>query len=318
MTLTKTGRCLEVNVVAYGSALAAATSTGATSLSLVSVADFAEEGSGVATFVDPADDVTEWIVYYTAKDEATNTLTLGIPLPADVDADTFLSVYPVSSEKVAQVKFDDTDKASPCAVHHSMRDRLAEGVREPDEQEAVEVTVTSSGAAELVNIFGESPVVDGTYISTPRFAAWLTTDYAAATSADEYLEDDDWTVDADVGGWRFGPSSPIFPSRLDVLYPDQSGVYLLTFGARWESSATGRREAFFDTYDSVTSVQTGGWRDVRPVDTAPGFSNLVTATVALSPTTGVMFGVMQNSGGALNLFATRTFTFVSLTWIGAA
>lgn len=161
--MTATGRIVEVSAVAFGDVVIADHAVGATTLAMNSVVDFDEEG-GALSFVSPADDTTTVVQAYVSLDPDAETLQLASPLTVALPTDSFVSPHPPSDEKIALVLLDDQDDPLSARIPHSLYDRVPEGIRDPDAQEAVEVTLDSGGEWTVTDVLGAVPLVDGSYI----------------------------------------------------------------------------------------------------------------------------------------------------------
>jgi hypothetical protein len=291
--IVETGHVVEVDTVNLGAALTADHAAAVTTLTLDSVGAFNDVGE--AFYLDPADDETEVVIAYTGKDEDADTLTLAAGLPDDLDADTYISVLPTSRARVAQVRFDDESRTIPAAVHHSLRDRLPEGVRDPGAEEAVEVTIDPSGDAVVTNVFDEDPVIDAGFISNQSagFTAAADFIYILTSTWTEYF---DWMAQQYVH-----PSVQLNPSgshvdrfgRVNLMRP---GVYLVIVTFRFDSNSTGVRQVRIVAYDADTATETV----VGEVLHAASSSDLQIQCSALvtggAGTTDVRLYVRQTSG----------------------
>ena len=180
--MTSTGRIVEVSTVAIGDVLDGDHASGATVLTMNSVVDFDEEG-GTLAYLDPSDDTTIVTIGYSATDPDAETITLSSALADDLDSDTFIAAYPESDEKVALVILDDEDDPLSARVPHSLYDRLTEGVRDPGEQEAVEVGLDSGDEWVVVDLLGTIPSIDGSYLTPGTVPAFEVVDAPAVSPA---------------------------------------------------------------------------------------------------------------------------------------
>ena len=146
-----------------------------------SAVDFDERG-GTLAYIDPADENHRHAGAYTTcdKDADTSPWPPASPTPSTGTPSSRWSAATEESELVAQVMFEDEDEPASVRVPHHLRDKLPEGVREPDQREAVEVDEDDGGELVIVEILGLVPHVET--ISSPAIDAVspLRAEYPAA------------------------------------------------------------------------------------------------------------------------------------------
>lgn len=157
------GRVVEVSIIPLGSPLESDHASGATVLTLTSVADFNDEG-GTAEVIDPTDDAAVLAVTYTELDDEDNTLTLSAGIGEDFPADTFLKVTPETVEKWAAVSLDGEDDTVSVRVPHSLYALLEEGVREKADREAVTIRLKKDGSWKITELSGKEPVIESGFV----------------------------------------------------------------------------------------------------------------------------------------------------------
>jgi hypothetical protein len=149
------GIVLNVNEAPSGDELNAAALLGATTVTLVNIQDFNSTTGQV--------EIDGNIYAYSNLDPTTFIMTLTTGLIADVDAGTRINLYPYVVEKWATVELQANDDAVLALVPHSLWDRLGEGVRDPQDQEPVEID-QQAGDWIVANIVATIPLVSGEFI----------------------------------------------------------------------------------------------------------------------------------------------------------
>lgn len=149
------GIVLAVNEMPAGDELDAAVLTGATTVTLVNPLDFNLTGGQVS--------IDGRTYLYTGIDPITYVMTLSTPLLADSDAGVRVNIYPDVIEKWATVEIQANDDAVLALVPHALWDRLDEGVRDPADQEGVEIG-QQNGDWLIVDVLATVPVIDGSFV----------------------------------------------------------------------------------------------------------------------------------------------------------
>jgi hypothetical protein len=149
------GIVLNVNEAPSGDELNAAALLGATTVTLVNIQDFNSTTGQV--------EIGGYIYLYTSLDPTTFVMTLSPGLVTDVDAGTRINLYPYVTEKWATVELQANDDAVLALVPHSLWDRLAEGVRDPGDQEPVEID-QQAGDWIVADIVATVPLMSGEFI----------------------------------------------------------------------------------------------------------------------------------------------------------
>lgn len=156
------GQVLEVSIVPSGDELDVAHAAGATTLQLTDVSEFDSEGGG-SLRVDSIDGVADPVDYdYDAVDTILNTVHILTGLAADAEEGRKIFTLPLTEEKWAKVEIQDDGDTKLCRVHHSLQDRMVDGVREPEDQETVTIEMID-GDLTIVNIIDEIAQVDAGY-----------------------------------------------------------------------------------------------------------------------------------------------------------
>jgi len=149
------GQVLEVSTTPAGDELASPHLTGSVILTLTDVSDFTDSG-GTVLIQDTTYD-------YIAVDREALTLTLSAALTADLDEAEKVYVYPLADEKWAMVEIQDDEDVILARVPHSLYDRMDLGVRDPEDQEAVNVELQGGDWA-IIDIIQEIPTVNGSFL----------------------------------------------------------------------------------------------------------------------------------------------------------
>ena len=157
------GRIIEVSEQLLGSPLAADVAAAATSITVIDFADFNDSGGGTLQLYNPTTGTTETIAYSSGDDD-TGVIQLSAATVNTYDTDSFVAVYPLAYEKVAQVVIDGEDDALAARVPHSLYDLLADGVRESTAQESVTVQVDRAGEWFVTDVVGKLPIQSGAYL----------------------------------------------------------------------------------------------------------------------------------------------------------
>lgn len=149
------GTVLEVTSSPYGDELAVDHLTGATTLILTDVTDFDEDEGTV---------VINGTVYdYVGIDRENNQMTLATGLVEDLQYSEKVNLSPLVIEKWAMVEVKDDDDVILALVPHSLYDKLEDGVREPEDQEPVNVQ-TRDGDWYVADIVGSEPKMSAAFI----------------------------------------------------------------------------------------------------------------------------------------------------------
>jgi hypothetical protein len=249
--MTELGRVVEVSSLDFGSTLTADHAAAAEVLTVKSAVDFDERG-GTLSYTDPADEGIIITADYLSADHDADTVTLAAGLPAGLDRDTFLTVIGGSDEAelVAQVVIDDDDEPVSAYVPHELRDKLPEGVREDDEQEAVEIAEDAGGEWYVRTVLGLVPRIEGVLVDTASTGFYLTEplDFIAGGAWERI----NWPTDQGVTRYFRVPVS----SGL-VTIP-ATGRYIITFNIDWQGETTGHRRGrivVVDEDDTETPIR---------------------------------------------------------------
>jgi hypothetical protein len=140
------GTIADVSTTNAGDNAAAAAIVGATSIQVLYAPTFDETGGQLS--------IDGEVYGYTAVNFDTSVITLATPLVAALDVDDRIEIYPAAPVKVAMVEFDvDEADAVPIVVPHSMKDVLADGMRQPGLGESVAVETRPGGELYIADIF---------------------------------------------------------------------------------------------------------------------------------------------------------------------
>lgn len=169
------GLVLEVSLYPVGDQLDIDTPTGATTLQLVDVGEFLEEGGSVQ--------IATYAYDYSSVDTGLNTMELVSGLLEDVPVGTRVNVEPLLAEKWAMVEVDDRADAILALVPHALFDRLAEGVRDPEGQESVLIGQQDSDWV-VQDIIAAIPILDGSYLDPNTIPSSPGVDELASQVAD--------------------------------------------------------------------------------------------------------------------------------------
>jgi len=168
------GQVLEVNIVPAGDELAAAHLLGDTTIDVMDTDEFSDAPGTVQI---------EGILYdYSAVDRTALTLTLTTGLAADTEEATKVFSVPLTEEKWAMVEVQDNDEPISARIEHALKDKMTDGVREPEDQETVVLELVD-GDWTVTDIIQEIPVLDGTYIPVDTLPQPETSDGNAPSSS---------------------------------------------------------------------------------------------------------------------------------------
>lgn len=150
------GTILEITTTPAGDELAADNATGETVLELTNIDDFDQVNFGS---VEIDGDVYD----YVAVDPVAITITISAPgLLRDMLTSEKVLLSPKVEEKWAMVEVQQDEDPVSALVPQSLWDRLVDGVREPEDQESVEIEARPNGDMAIVDVLGQAPRIDGT------------------------------------------------------------------------------------------------------------------------------------------------------------
>lgn len=152
--MTQNGFIDTVAIIQAGSAIAVAANIGDTTLYIDDAYDFDETG-GFA-------EISGLAFAYSSSDHDLDTLTVTDALTAALGVGTPVLVSPNSFEKRASVTMSDSGDTIDARVPHNLYDRIPEGIRD-EAQESVTIELVSNEWV-IVDIFGQEPSIDGSYI----------------------------------------------------------------------------------------------------------------------------------------------------------
>lgn len=153
------GHIVEVSTLRVGDALTIDHAAGAVVLTVNSTVDF--EGVEQVALTDDAG--TVYLLPLLDFDEEADTLTLGSGLPIAFEAEAFVEVWPIASERRALVVVDEGDEPISAVLAHHLIDKVPEGTRGPGEEESVSIS-DESGEWVVTDVLGLMPVTDGSFI----------------------------------------------------------------------------------------------------------------------------------------------------------
>jgi len=132
---------------------------GALTISVANASDFSDYGNDEIE-IDGA-------LYYTAErldsetEEEDDALVLTTPLLADVESGTVVYLLPKQQVRVASAYIeDDEDDTHEVNIPFEMQALFEEGIRDPDEQESVEVEINEDGEYEIVGVAGQTAMIN--------------------------------------------------------------------------------------------------------------------------------------------------------------
>lgn len=290
------GLVMAVSAAPVGTQLAAGAGTGATVLLVDDAIDFQPTG-GQVTFGGA-------VVDYVSADDDASTVTLAVPLVAEVDEGAELLVYPPRVEMTALVVTDETSDPIPAVVPVNWQDALPVGVREEEDREKVRLTRDGEWSWAIHDLPGKPLDRDAAFLALPRINAWLPTAFPIPTSTNTLISGWAWE---EQGGW--------VPGGAGEFVCPKTGNYLVIVGARWDSNDIGRRVIWAETTngDGVTEA---GFADTRPGQAIAGMSTQAVQPWFFEEGDLVRFWALQSSGAELNLRAGNTQTVFTVTWIG--
>jgi hypothetical protein len=151
------GLILEVSTVPSGDELASDHAAGVTLLNVTSTEDFDAVNGGYIS-------VNGATYAYTGVDVNNLQLTINPGLAEDALTSDKVLLYPLVVEKWAMVEVQQDEDPVSALVPHALWDRLADGVRDPEQQESARLGVRD-GDLVVEDILGSVPVVSGAYIA---------------------------------------------------------------------------------------------------------------------------------------------------------
>lgn len=156
------GQVLEVSITPAGGELATAHVLGDTTLELITVEELSDAPGTVQIEGTNYD--------YTAIDRTTNIVTITVGTVIAYEEATKVLAMPYSEEKWAMVEVQNSDEPISARVAHGLKDKMVDGVREPEEQETV-VLEMKDGDWTVTDLIQEVPSVDGVYINPSTLPA---------------------------------------------------------------------------------------------------------------------------------------------------
>lgn len=149
------GRIAQVNIRSAGGFLVADYIAGTTSILIDNADSYPELGGRV--IIDTA------LYDYTSVDKTSGEMVLAAGLVADAEHGTQAVLFPIAEEKIATVKTFAPEEALSCRVPHALYDKIPDGIREVNDQEAVYVTNDKRGWY-IADLIAKEPGIDGAYI----------------------------------------------------------------------------------------------------------------------------------------------------------
>lgn len=149
------GLILEVSTVPAGDELAVDHLTSDTTIEVTSVDDFDQVNGGYLS-------INGTVYTYTTVDPVTMLISIAPGLVEDLLTSEKVLLYPLVTEKWAMVEVQEDEDPVSALVPHALWDRLADGVRDPEQQESA-VLEAREGDLVVVDILGTPPVVSGFY-----------------------------------------------------------------------------------------------------------------------------------------------------------
>lgn len=307
------GQILEVTVLPAGSELEAVHPAGSTSLQVNDLSDFASTGGQVSIDVD---EDTQHVYDYTGVDPSLNTILLASPTTIEYEEAQQVLVYPPYGEKWAMVETEQDREPPSAKVSHALRDRIAEGVRDPEQQEAVLLDIVD-GDLTVIDLVREDVSIDASFIDpytvTGQVAAsWdvVVTGQLEAASAQaqqdlltlqDTLEAADNTlslqISASTQGWQDADTA--INERIDNLNGQARIESTSPPGAT--SNAAGTIWEQYDNLGSTKRKLIGAWRGLGGTSWVP---------VALDP---VYIPVLDISTGTAGILSAGRLQVTDLT-----
>lgn len=301
------GIVLMVNEAPTGDELDAAALTGAATITLVNPLDFVLTGGQVTI------DGTVYI--YTGIDPVTYVMSLSTPLVADIDAGVRVNVYPDVIEKWATVELQADDDAVLALVPHALWDRLDDGVRDPADQESVEVG-QRNGDWVIQDVLATVPNVSAAYVD-PTTAPWpvstdvddslskLRNDVGTNSKTISDVGDDVENVSVTATSANSKASISDVRITLSDLEPAVGDAVGRADGSTWLTRTRARRN--FINNPSF-EVDVSGWSATQTVmlreASAAIISGSYTCKLTNSGVSGTHYVTADNGGGASRVVAT--------------
>lgn len=152
------GFILEVSITRVGSELDVDHALGATALIVEDVTPFLDDDGPIDQV-----EVNGAVLNIVSVNEATRTITVDVGLSEEMLGGEPVFTYPVSLEKWAMTEVNGQDEPVSALVGGDVYDKITDGVRDPEEQEAV-VLELQNGDWTIVNLVGEEPVQSGEFL----------------------------------------------------------------------------------------------------------------------------------------------------------
>jgi hypothetical protein len=174
------GQVLEVNIQPDGDELAADHLVASTTLTLMDVTSFSEDGGQLQT---------NGVLYtYDVVDFTLGTVHITTGLATALGEGEKVLTYPLVNEKWAMVEVQDNDDVILARIPHNLYDKMTDGIRDPQDQEAVEVQIDDQGEWVIVDIVSSIPSVDGSFLDpTTTIPPAALTDHLAPSSSPDPL-----------------------------------------------------------------------------------------------------------------------------------
>jgi hypothetical protein len=304
------GIVLAVNEMPAGDELDSAVLTGATSVTLVNPLDFNMTGGQVTI---------DGVIYvYTGIDPITYVMTLSTPLLADIDAGVRVNVYPDVIEKWATIELQANDDAVLALVPHALWDKLDEGVRDPADQEGVEVG-QQNGDWLILDVMAVIPTVNGQYID-PTTAPTPTAvddalDKLRADVSAQGTDIDTNTSDienAQATATSAGSRASIADVKVTLsdYEPAVADAIGKNDGSMWMTRTRTRRNFINNPSFEVDTV---GWTPVQTVALREASATIISGTYTCrltnSGVSGIHSATADNGGGASRVVVTPGQTY---------
>jgi microcystin-dependent protein len=158
--MIETGKITNVWIANLGSELVSDAAAAQALLVVDDAYDFNETGGTLRL----TDDTNTIDLPYTSVNMDTDTITLTAPLAGTWLAGTDVAVLPLGRQKKAQIDLNDGDEGPVAIVPMTFDTMLDDGIREPDEQEAVLID-DSSGRWEISAVDDQQGMVNGSSVT---------------------------------------------------------------------------------------------------------------------------------------------------------
>lgn len=281
------GHVASIATTYHGATLVADAATGATTLLVNDVAQFAEEGGSLRIAQD--DGTFLPAIDYTAIDDDASSITLATPTTADVFAGGAVRVLDANGSYVVDVEAtvvdDNTGSVATIDVHHSLIRLLTNSVR-AGVDESVVATRDESGAWEVTRVLGKTPTLDAPHAQCGQ---------SGATIADSTPTTLVYNSSSARGGVTLASGVITVPS---------DGRYVITANVSWDASSTGYRRVWLQRNGTATGAEVLAQVAAASVNTSQSLSQILDLLAG----DAINVEVSQNSGANRTITGTVAIT----------